>query len=143
MKKHLFIILGFLAICISLVNCASTQRTKSDAYCEKCARLEKSILEILYVVEEHDPNFVLDVLSETDEWCILEELIGPIPPVIIRDSTYRRMHQVFPDLYHILHQIVDKLLMFQFHLDLILPMDIIPVVQFQYSCIYRLHIHLL
>ena len=98
MKKHLFIILGFLAICISLVNCASTQQTKSDAYCEKCARLEKSILEILYTVEEHDPNFVLDVLSETDEWCILEELIGPIPPVIIKDSTYRRMRLVFPDM---------------------------------------------
>lgn len=97
MKKHLFIIFC-LAICISLVNCASTQQAKSDAYCEKCARLEKSILEILYVIEKDNPDYVLDVLSESDEWYILEELIGPIPPVIIKDSTYRRMRLAFPDM---------------------------------------------
>jgi hypothetical protein len=97
MKKHLFIILG-LAICISLVNCASTQQTKSDAYCEKCAILEKNIINLLYMIEKDNPNYVLDVLSETDEWYTLEELVGPIYPPVIKDSTHRRMRNVFPDL---------------------------------------------
>ena len=69
-----------------------------DKYCEKCARLEKAIINILYVIEEDNPDYVLDVLCETDEWCVLEELIGPIPPVIINDSTHKKMKQVFPDL---------------------------------------------
>lgn len=97
MKKHLFIILG-LAICISLVNCASTQQAKSDAYCEKCAILEKNIINLLYMIEKDNPNYVLDVLSETDEWYVLEELVGPIYPPVIKDSTYRRMRLVFPDM---------------------------------------------
>jgi len=97
MKKLTLFIIAL--VCIGLVECNFVSaQTKSDAYCEKCARLEKAIIDILYVVEEHDADFVLDVLSETDEWCILEELIGPIPPVIIKDSTYRRMRLAFPDL---------------------------------------------
>jgi hypothetical protein len=90
-----FILIIGVSVFLSIKACGAEQQ---QPYCEKCARLEKSIINILYVVEEHDPDFVLDVLSETDEWCILEELIGPIPPVIIKDSTYRRMRLAFPDL---------------------------------------------
>ena len=67
-------------------------------YCEKCIRMEKSIRGILYEVERHDANFVMDVLSETSEWMILEELIGPINPPVIPDSVHKKMKQVFPDL---------------------------------------------
>lgn len=102
--KNFYVLLMYLlsftliigvSVFLSIKACGAEQQ---QPYCEKCARLEKSIINILYVVEEHDPDFVLDVLSERDEWYILEELIGPIPPVIIKDSTYRRMRNVFPDL---------------------------------------------
>jgi hypothetical protein len=78
---------------IVLCSCVVKQQ-----YCERCARLEKAILNIMYVVEKDNPDYVLDVLYETDEWCVLEELVGPIPPVIITDSTHKKMKQVFPDL---------------------------------------------
>lgn len=85
-------------VCISLVGCVNAQHIESDTYCERCVRLEKAILNILYIVEEDNQDYVLDVLSETDEWCVLEDMIGPINPPIIKDSTYRRMRNVFPDL---------------------------------------------
>ena len=85
-------------VCISLVSCVSAQHTESDTYCERCTRLEKAILDILYIVEEDNQDYVLNVLSKRDEWYILEDMIGPINPPIIKDSTYRRMRNVFPDL---------------------------------------------
>ena len=87
------VIIILISVFISLRVCAQ----QTNQYCEKCVRLEKSILNILYVIERDKPDYVMDVLSEYDEWYILEELIGPIPPVI-KDSTYHKLHQVFPDL---------------------------------------------
>ena len=86
-------------VLIAALACLSVSLTKDEKlYCEKCVRMEKSIRGILYTVEQHDPNFVMDVLSESSEWMILEELIGPINPPIIPDSVHKKMKQVFPDL---------------------------------------------
>lgn len=84
-----------IGICIFF--CSSIQPIEQP-YCEKCVRMEKSIRNILIDVEIHDPDYVMDVLCETDDWMILEDLIGPINPPVIKDSTYRRLRLVFPDL---------------------------------------------
>lgn len=72
--------------------------SSANKYCEKCVLMEKYVRNILIDVEIHDPDFVMDVLCETDDWQCLEDLIGPINPPVIRDSTYRKLRNVFPDL---------------------------------------------
>ena len=92
------IIAGMIIILISVFISLRVCAQKTNAYCEKCVRMEKSIRGILYMVEQHDADFVMDVLSETSEWIILEDIIGPINPPIIPDSVHKKMKQVFPDL---------------------------------------------
>ena len=87
------IIVIIMALCVSF--CSSKE---PEPYCERCILMEKYIRHILYDVEEHDPDFVMDVLCETDDWEALEDLIGPINPPIIKDSVYRKLRNVFPDL---------------------------------------------
>lgn len=97
MKRPTILLISFL-ITFVWVFTALAYANERAFYCEKCVRMEKSIRGILYTVEQHDPNFVMDVLSESSEWMILEELIGPINPPIIPDSVHKKMKQVFPDL---------------------------------------------
>lgn len=91
---------GVLIACIIMLICGLVAFSpyKEKAYCEKCVRMEKSIRNLLIDIEIHDPDFVMDVLSETDDWLILEDLMGPINPPVIKDSTYRKLRNVFPDL---------------------------------------------
>lgn len=95
-ENMVMIALLCIAMCFAIIYCSSSPK---EQQCKRCMRMEKSIRHILIDIEEHDPDFVMDVLSETDDWFILEDLISPIePPVIINDSTYRKLRRVFPDL---------------------------------------------
>ena len=84
-----------------------------------CPEIQKAYSNVLYRIWIDNPNYVEDVLNETDEWCNLYDLVGeswmsydfkssddsiryhsnlnqfwvPIP-----DSTYHRLRKVFSDL---------------------------------------------
>ena len=64
--------------------------------CGRCLKLEHAIIQVLTIIEEDNQDYVLDVLSETDEWNTLYELLNESN--IIRDSTYHKLRTVFPDL---------------------------------------------
>lgn len=88
---------------------------------EYCDEIQQSYANVLYRIWIDNPNYVEDVLMETDEWCALFDVVGhawmdytfkstkdsltyeanlnnDTSWVRIPDSTYHRMRSVFPDL---------------------------------------------
>lgn len=103
LKNVLIVVLtlGFittLADNLGFVSNNTVVASTTNAYCEKCIRLKKAVRDVMYVVEEDNPDYVMDVLSETDEYLILTDLIGDLNLVHIPDSNYRKLRNVFPDI---------------------------------------------
>lgn len=105
------------------------QLSYADAATKKpCDEIHQAYSDVLYRVWIDNPNYVEDVLNETDEWCKLYDLVGEAwinytfkcaedslayksnlnhtmvyDPVSINwayipDSTYEKLRGVFPDL---------------------------------------------
>ena len=91
----LFVVILSLAF-FGMYSMCSAQTTTKVTKCERCIKLEHAIIQVLAIIEEDETDYVLDVLSETDEYCTLYELLNE--NYSIPDSTYRKMRQVFPDL---------------------------------------------
>lgn len=85
-------ILGVMTLAM-VVTAATVDRPRR---CERCLILEYNVQKLMNTVEEDYPDYVLDVLSETDEWIELEELVSERP--IVTDSMYRKLRNTSPDL---------------------------------------------
>lgn len=85
-------ILGVITLAI-VVTAATADRPRR---CERCLILEYNIQKLMNTIEEDYPDYVLDVLSETDEWIDLEELVSERS--IVTDSAYRKLRNTLPDL---------------------------------------------
>lgn len=106
----------------TLYLCAQQQQMNNRLASETdCDEIQQSYANVLYRIWIDNPNYVEDVLMETDEWCTLFDVVGhawmdytfksvkdsltyetnlnnDTSWVRIPDSTYRRMRLVFPDL---------------------------------------------
>ena len=93
------LIATFVALLIVLfctLHAAAQQKQHYRVRCERCVELEYAIKQLLIVIEEDQTDYVLDVLSETDEWDYVDRLLNE--DCMIPDSTYRKLRKVFPDL---------------------------------------------
>ena len=121
LKTFLIVVLTLLSFS-TLYLCAQQQQMNNRLASETdCDEIQQSYANILYRIWIDNPNYVEDVLMETDEWCELFDVVGhawmdytfksvkdsltyeanlnnDTSWVRIPDSTYHRMRSVFPDL---------------------------------------------
>ena len=79
-----------LATCVVYAN--SKPQTQIVQHCAGCEELEIAIDAVLEVIYEDNPDYYLDVLCETEEFCRLQDILCEIP-----DSTKKKLKKVFPD----------------------------------------------
>lgn len=122
LKTLLIVVLTLLSFSTFIHLCAQQRQINNRLASEtNCDEIQQSYANVLYRIWIDNPNYVEDILMETDEWCALFDVVGhawmdytfksiddslayeanlknDTSWVRIPDSTYHRMRSVFPDL---------------------------------------------